>query len=120
MTQITEHEEAHHSYLPLLALCQARLATKLRGSSKDRIFGTSMGKDQRATDAGVQTLTSAHSLDSSSLKEPRVALRRLSFQRVALPCCRQAQVSAARPAAEGVCLWPRLPLRSRMRNAYIK
>lgn len=103
MTQITEHEETHHSYLPLLALGQARLATKLRGSSKDRIFATSMGKDQRATDAGMQTLTPADSLDSSSLKETRVALRRLSFQRVALPCCRQAQVSAA---GAGQCRTP--------------
>lgn len=50
---------------------------------------------------GMQTLTSADSLDSSSLKEPRVALR-LSSQRVALPGCGQAQVRAAHPAAEGV------------------
>lgn len=44
---------------------------------------------------GMQTLTSADSLDSSSLKEPRVALR-LSSQRVALPGCGQAAAGRRR------------------------
>lgn len=43
-----------------------------------------MGKDQ-VIDTGIQTLTSAESLDSLG-PEPSVALNRLTFQWEALPC----------------------------------
>lgn len=59
MTHITEHEEAHHSYLPLLARCQAQL-----GNSSEEAARKISSKTNELQTQGMQTLTSADSWGS--------------------------------------------------------